>query len=325
MKNWRQKYRKAFSLAEMSVVLVIIGAIAASALSVAINSDYYTKKNETENKMIRIEEALAGFLKTNRRLPCPADGTLTTVDTNFGLERTGVNITINCTHNFNNSNPTTGVWGGVVPVVTLQLPDDYMFDGWGRRINYVVDANFTRNESSTGVTCSGSGDNCFRGDTAGAITVQDADGGNRTTEAVFVLFSNGENGHGAFPKNGGTRINGFPSGNPYRDATASASEFTNAKYNNAGADTAYSATFVMRDYIRNDDATAAASARTYFDDQVRYMTKYQLVRAAGYLIFEHVCRIADEVLSGADPTCSGATDSSQCTSFATEINAVCLK
>lgn len=322
----KTKNSSGFSLAEMSIVLVIIGSIAASAISIAISSDYTTKRDLTESKLDRIEEALAGYLAVNHRLPCPADGTLATTDANFALERNNGASPPVCNQNFNVSN----VWGGVIPVRTLSLPDDFMYDGWGRRIDYVVDYKFAIGDLSTGATCTGtSGNPCFRDMTAGSITVNDASGSAITTTAVYVLLSHGENGHGAFPKPGSAtnaRINGFPAGNPYRDATASANEFTNAKVDNAGATvTPYTATFVMRDYTRNDDQAAAASARTYFDDQIRFRTKSQIVKAAGYTLYDYQCKDALDIVNGTSTTCTGATDNTQCETFATEINSRCMQ
>lgn len=322
--------KQGFSLAEMSVVLVIVGFIASSAISVAINSDYTTKRDETESKLLRIEEALAGYVATNHRLPCPADGTLAITNANFGIElNSGASPPV-CTKNFNVGN----IWGGVVPVTTLQLPDDFMFDGWGRRIDYIVDYRFTISETTTGATCDASGsgsDICFRDITAPTastiITVKNSSGATRASNAIYVLLSHGENGHGAFPKTGSAttaRINGFPSGNPYRNSTASADELTNAKVDNDGATvTPYTATFVMREYTRNDDTAAAATARIYFDDQLRYKTKAQLVKASGASIYEIICKTALDIINGSND-CVNAANSTQCETFATEANSTCL-
>lgn len=311
-----------FSLAEMSIAMVIVGFIAASAISVAITTDYTTKKNETESKLDRIEEALAGYVATNRRLPCPASGIVATTGTSFGTE--GTPTSSECP---NKDFTVAEVRAGVVPVTTLQLPDDFMFDGWGRRIDYIVDLRFANN-STTNTNCTDT--RCFIDAPAGSITVNDVSGTALATTAVYVLLSHGENGHGAFPKPGSAtnaRINGFPAGNPYRNATASANEFTNAKVDNAGATvTPYTATFVIRDYARNDDTTVAASARTYFDDQLRYKTKEQVVKSAGANIYNAICRTALAIINNPGSNdCTGATDYTQCETFASEVNSQCLQ
>jgi prepilin-type N-terminal cleavage/methylation domain-containing protein len=316
-----------FSLAEMSVVLMIIGVIASSAISVAISNDYNAKSSQTEEKLKQIDAALAGYLAINHRLPCPADGTLAITDANFGVEATnGAAIPI-CNKNFKDG--ADKIWGGVVPVATLQLPNDFMFDGWGNRIDYIVDFRFTIGDTSASCTAVSSSV-CFRDilDNSPAITVQDANLNTRTDFAVYVLLSHGANGHGAFPKPGSAttaRINGFPAGSPYRDATASANEFTNAKVDNTGTTTAYSTIFVMQDFVRNDNKTAAATARTYFDDQLHYRTKQQIVIAAGAKIYDPICKRAADIVNGLATTCSGAADPTQCQTFANEVNSRCLQ
>jgi hypothetical protein len=323
------KQSDGFSLAEMSIVMMIVGMIASSAISVAINSDYSSKRDQTENKLLQIDTALAAYLNINHRLPCPADGTISNSATNFGVESNNGASPPTCNVNFNNGN----IWGGVVPVATLQLPNNYMFDGWGNRIDYIVDKQFTISEITNGTTCNTTGGatgTCFRDIAAGSITVKDGASpthNTRTSSAVYVLLSHGPNGHGAFPQPGSTttsRINGF-NGNAYSNSTASADEFLNANYTNAAATPGtYTTTFVMRDFIRVDDGSASdglSTTRTYFDDQLHFKTKSQIVQAAGSQIFDSVCNYATAITSGANTDCTGSTD---CAALASAVNSVCL-
>jgi prepilin-type N-terminal cleavage/methylation domain-containing protein len=323
----RLKYR-GFSLVELSVSLAIISMIVGSALSVAVTNDYATKKLETERKLDRIEEALAGFLAFNLRLPCPANGTTLISATTFGQEGTltpaagGVSV---CP----NQNFTAGaIRAGVVPVDTLQLPDDFMFDGWGRRITYVVDYKFVNNKI-TNTTCTNGSSICFVGsaDSTANVEVRDVVNSARTTIGIYALISHGENGHGAFTKNGSaTRLNGFTTGSPYKDATASAHELENAEFDNAGANTAYDDIFVMRDYTKVDDLSAAASARVYFDDIVRYKEKNLLVKEAGEVMLDDVCNTAETVVNNpSSNSCTGVVGEEDCEAFAIEIYQRCLK
>lgn len=323
-----------FSIAEMSVVLVIIGFIASSAISVAISNDYTSKRDETESKLDRIEEALAGYVSSTHKLPCPADGTIAISNSLFGLEKNDGATPPVCSANFSSGN----VRAGVVPTRTLGLPDDFMFDGWGRRIDYAVDYRFA-NSDVTNTGCASlpaTSTLCFRDTSAGSITVNDAAASARTASAVYILISHGENGHGAYPKNGGsTRVNGFPPGSPYRNATASANEITNANLANDGTTVpGYGTTFVMRDYTRVDDGTTSdgtSATRIYFDDQVRFRDKAQIVKAAGAYIYDTICKTSLIIVNGVNPDgtantdCNNATDSTQCLSFATDVNLRCLQ
>lgn len=106
---------------------------------------------------------------------------------------------------------------GMVPTKTLGLPDDYAFDGWGRRMMYAVDVGLNRVNGFTTIPAS---------DTSTRMTVKDASGNAKTTKAAYVLISYGPNGHGAIPRFGGyTRIS---------SGSVNADELTNCGCNSNG-------------------------------------------------------------------------------------------
>jgi len=83
---------------------------------------------------------------------------------------------------------------GVVPVRTLGLNDEYMEDGWGRRIMYFVNASATSANICRDMQVLG---------IKGGINIAD----NSTTavpkdRVMWSLVSYGKDGHGAFPANG---------------------------------------------------------------------------------------------------------------------------
>jgi len=308
---------RAFSLIELSVSLVIIGMIASSALSVAITSDSYAKITETRAKLDAIDNALSGFVALNFRLPCPADGELAQTNADFGSEGTRSDST--CPQKNYEYDPGSGVaiYYGVVPVTTLQLPDDFMFDGWGRRFKYMVDRDAANNTSTNADCLTGSGNTsiCLKGMTSEEININYVNGD--TIDASVVVLSHGENGHGAYNKAGSsTRINGFPTGNPYRDN--SIAEFANAMLDKDGAATAAAPDIYVKE---------ALTATNYFDDIVRYKTKGQLVKDSGYLFFDADCKTAQDYINDPSGTgyCLGAADEDTCEQLATEINSRCLQ
>lgn len=306
-----KKHSKGFSLVELSIALTIIGMIAGSAISVAINSDSYSKTVETETKLDRIEEALAGFVALNKRLPCPADGEDLQTDSNFGLE--GTLVAADCVnHNFS----TLEVREGVVPVRTLNLPDDFMFDGWDGRISYRVDRRFANNETTNASGCLGTAGNlCYRDATAlSHLQIGYINGD--FLNPIYITFSHGENSHGAFTKYGGaTRINAFPTGNPYRDN--SVREILNSHFDVDGSPTSYS---------RITWAINLSATDRYFDDIVRYKTKSQITREAGAVFYDSTCKAAADIVEAPGTNdCTGANSEAECESFATELYTRCLQ
>lgn len=171
------------SLLELSIVLTIVGIIAAGLISDTLSGQAIRSVEETAMRMRAIEEAMVGFSEAYGRVPCPADGNDDIGAAAFGQEAATPGT---CT-SVNIMGPTAApvVVAGVVPTRALQLPDDYMFDGWGRRITYAVDQLSTASliGSANGVSVNG-------------------------TAAIFALISHGPNGHGAFPGYGGSTVAG---------------------------------------------------------------------------------------------------------------------
>lgn len=303
----KQNQMLGFSLVELSVVLAIISITLGGALTIATKKTESDKLNETEQKLDLIEQALEQYLVINQRLPCPADGTDiidTPTDNEYGVE--GTSSDSGCTNsNFDNEGD---IYAGVVPVKTLGLADDLMIDGWGRRIDYVVDYQFANNQL-TNINCDGVGNIiCFQYADNGGINVNDASGVARTTEAVYVLVSHGKNGYGAYGYYGNATRLSFPT-SPDAD-----------EIENSGSDPTYDAIFVQK------------TGDNSFDDIVRYKPKWQLVNDANGITDANICTPAKAVLdtpdvAGGDPenSCSGATDVTVCQELARKVYSLCLQ
>jgi prepilin-type N-terminal cleavage/methylation domain-containing protein len=232
---------RGFSLIELSVAIAVLGVIIYTTLAVFAERSAIDKVAVTERKMDVIEKAIHLYFKTNADLPCAADGTFALTHAAFAVEDCAVN-------NFGLS--VSGVVSGVVPTRTLNLPDDYMFDGWGRRFTYFVTTASTVGSMAVG--------NMIIND---RVPLEITSVPNN--RAVYVLISHGENGVGAWRRNGGaTRT-------PSVAATTSVHELENAAVDISGALSGANITF--RDDLINDEL--AATAADYFDDIVRWKTK----------------------------------------------------
>lgn len=189
----------------MLVLVAVLTAGGAVSFALLIQRRQYA---DTEATLAAVHRALMDYRRTFRRLPCPGDiSTYNTDEGYFGAEAEsaiGCNGTPSATYV---ANLTTGsatactadehcVYAGMVPVRTLGLPDAFAFDGWGRRVLYAVDGDFTepdaflaqsdvRSDAATGVT---------------RIVVHAGDGSQLAVAGVYLLLSFGPDGHGAYPR-----------------------------------------------------------------------------------------------------------------------------
>jgi hypothetical protein len=244
------------------VVIGVIGTVTGLGLSTGGSVIDSSRRVNTINKLNAIEVALETFRLANNRLPCPGDGQMTETSdpTHFGYEAANLGSCTGGTPaanfsaaNAQNSNIPggTSIVEGAVPVRTLNLPDEFQVDGWGRRFAYAVWAPMT---SANTFQTYGVNLNC------GGISIKNAGGGNRTTSGLYALISYGPDGHGAYPVTGGTtRINA---------GSSDANQLTNCHCSSSGSDTTYSANYVLK------DQTAT------FDDIVRFRERFQLMSTA---------------------------------------------
>lgn len=240
-----QHKKRGFSLIELSVAIAVLGLIIYTTLAIFAERSKIDKIAVTERKMDEIEKAIHLYFLTNTDLPCAADGTVALDVAAFAIE--------NCAMD-NYELSADGIVSGVVPTRALNLPDDYMFDGWGRRFSYFVTTAATGGAIANGnMTIN---DRAIAPNPANTITA----------EAVYVLISYGENGWGAWNRNGG--------GARKYDTAINAHEIENAHVasdgsNATGGDVPNE---IFIDDLINDE-TALGDANEYFDDIVRWKTK----------------------------------------------------
>lgn len=219
------QHSKGFSLVELALSLVIIALVLVLFIG-ASSSFISSKRNEaTTVKLKAIETAIALFVAQNKRLPCPADGTIPA-----GTALSGVEDPVgggDCNNNQVN---------GVVPALTLGMSEADVLDGWNNRITYRVysgvNGSLTRNNGMDMSWCDpvGTAGSAFGANTlcdpsctsanlpacvrpsqflagkglqiqnaAGTILMDPAGGGQG---AAYVLISLGDNQGGAYAQNG---------------------------------------------------------------------------------------------------------------------------
>ena len=187
--------KKAFSLIELSIVIVVISILLSGALSIVTTTSNKVKVKTTNNNIDEIYKALKVYLLANKALPCPASITaVKSTNTNYGkiLGTQG-----NCSESgVYNSTTNSNIVYGMVPVKDLGLSSDVAEDGFGSKFAYVVDKRLTL----SGSTGFGANSN-----NSGLIKVEEITSTgivqNNTMEAIFLIISYGANKSGAFNAN----------------------------------------------------------------------------------------------------------------------------
>lgn len=126
-----------FTLAELAIVLVIVGFLLGGIMSMFSSQQNTRKWNDTQSRLDAARDAILGFAIANGRLPCPANSTSAGAEVPAGGGVCG-------------SGTAQDYYGGVVggttygllPAVTIGYqPVDsqgFALDAWGNRIRYAV-------------------------------------------------------------------------------------------------------------------------------------------------------------------------------------------
>ena len=231
-----------FSLLELSVVLVIIGIIIYMLLAVTTAQLEQGRIKTTQDKLIKIQNALIVFYGINNRLPCPANGLALNTDSAYGKEQASTDDagpdskygTVTCTANLSDvAEPATTVYIGTIPTRSLGLSDDIMVDSWGGRFTYAVSKHCVDPDNwSLNNTYKCSNQFTVGGVTTGAITV-DGDSisilgpGPQTwpVNTAYIVISHGKDQIGAYNRAGNLKQG---------TAGSSLPENVNANYNTPG-------------------------------------------------------------------------------------------
>lgn len=250
-----RKTEGGFTILELSIVLIIVSLITALGVSSGISALEGAKRSQTESKLKIIEAALMTFRLNNNRLPCPANLTLTKGDTGYGEEA----VTPGMCSGTNFGSPGEVVEGGV-PSKALNIPTDFMYDGWGRKIEYAVDSNATGIDAFDAISIP---ESC-------GITVNDGTGNPRSTGAVYTLVSYGSDGHGGYLKTG-SRMN---------TGATNADVLTNCHCGSDANSSVYEPVFVQKDIFEDPD-----DSRQSFTNIVRFKERWQMITQSDQFTF----------------------------------------
>ncbi len=181
------KNEDGFTLIEMAIVITIVGIMIAGFTTGFVLYLDQAKTNVTDERIEKIREAVNIYLEINGKLPCVARLSNQIDAGGFGKEIKSGDCSDSGVPNGTFQDTTFSVRIGAVPVRSLNIPDEYMFDGWGNRFLYAVQEQLATDGQYDGI---------------GQITVVDSASNIVTNSAHFVILSVGEDGAGGYNKNG---------------------------------------------------------------------------------------------------------------------------
>ena len=262
------KQHRGFTLAEMAIVIVIVGILLTLGLGVATTQLTSAQRTTTQTSLANARDTLLAYFAGTHRFPCPDNTHTTGLETVAG---TGCAAAI-----------------GTIPYQTIGLPKSQAEDAYGNMLTYVIDpqpdpahaanwmwTNTLATQVFAGVTrCSDDGahqDNGPRGEIrvmqspTSEETTFNAGTPNARARAVFVLISHGADGLGAWSPNG-TRHALPPGASPERPNTVA-----NVNPTPPGNPNTYN------DYVPSDAPAAP------FDDLLTFVTEGNSPTAIGTL------------------------------------------
>jgi prepilin-type N-terminal cleavage/methylation domain-containing protein len=274
---------RGFTLIELVVVIAIVGILIAMAALATRAITAQQRRSTTASRIAAIDTALVQYVMVQKRLPCPADGSIASGVAGAGTEGAR-DTTTGCTGNEAN---------GVVPWVVLGLTEGDITDGWERRMTYRVFPLLASDNPSGAMSMSfcdpagtelGTSVNgtCDTACTAAALgscttpqnflaskglTVKNLAGtvimdpaATPPTGAAYVVISAGESGGGAMLNTGQVATS------TTTDGTEEAKNYANVAY------------AVGSYYV--DDGLSDAAGTTHFDDIVSRPTLLTVINKA---------------------------------------------
>lgn len=208
-----------FTLVEVAIALLVIGLLTAPLIQQYHQFIKRTERQTTQGNLTNADIAIQNFYFENDRYPCPADPTLGPNDANYGQgDCTAASLSVIPVADVDGNPGIDNVWIGALPFKDLKLTPNQSLDGWGNKINYAVTDVLAQPPAGG-----------FNG-TWGLITINQlttqapGDPANtcngpliQTTRVHRALFSNGADGVGAFPGQGGAPVQACPAAGATRD------------------------------------------------------------------------------------------------------------
>ncbi len=251
--------KKAFSLIELSVAIVILSIVVAGMLSVSTNAVINDKAKKTKDNIDLIYSALGVYLLKNGSMPCPAPITsVKSTDADYGYSTGNSGLCANQDGVYSHQNSVYGM----VPIKNLGLPSDVAEDGFGNKFGYLIYNKFT-SVSLFGISSSN----------AQGIDIKNQDTSlvASTELAMFAIISYGANKYGAFNANSATQ-------NSTSTLAAEQTNYPTSLDNLPVSPLPNTATFSNSTTNQITINASSATTSSVFDDIVFFKTRNDMVR-----------------------------------------------
>lgn len=185
------------SLIGMAILLICLGVFITGGIYLYQNYHTVVAEQTTKDHKRIIEQALQDYKNREGRLPGPAGLRIAIDDTDFGVELMAANAALGVyPMNGHSDGGGTGsdVLVGAVPVRTLEIADENMFDGYYKRFVYAVTEDLTDlalidniDHDMGAIRLTNPGDDDLR---------------QAPNSLAYVIFSPGDDDRGAFSREG---------------------------------------------------------------------------------------------------------------------------
>ena len=143
--------KTAFSLIELSIVIMIIAIIISGAATISETSIKKAKKANTINKLEQIKEAINIYAYINKKLPCPASFHAIETDSDYAKSvGDDGNCIVDSGSIISSQSGANEMVYGALPAKTLGLSSELAKDDFGNKFSYIVAVDLTEKYSESG-------------------------------------------------------------------------------------------------------------------------------------------------------------------------------
>ena len=269
-----------YSLLELSIVLIVLSILTTTSFSIGTSYINSKRQEVTIEKMKVIQKSLDNYVNLYKSLPCPASPTSVNTDSNFGvgaiMSGTSGSDTRCIATGMLENNDDVGlgiaketIAKGAIPVRTLDLPDEMMFDGWGRRFSYILESKFADPSIFEDIGGQGILHIWKENDLSKAAA---------TSNAISIIMSHGRSGYGAWNRNG--------------TLTKSLADNTNAFRRGSNANHLVNSSFAPKfSQVALHYSDTTNKDATVYDDIVIYRMRWQYGDVVPQTISDHLARV----------------------------------